>query len=54
MEQSYKVDTIVHRDGNDLWYFWNETQDHEFGPFPTQEKAIDALQEYCQLVLGRE
>jgi len=36
---------------NNEWYFYDETQANEYGPYATKEEAQDALDEYCRLFL---
>jgi hypothetical protein len=47
-----RVDTVVHKHIDESWYFWDEGSTNEYGPYPTQDAAVDALQEYCKLALG--
>lgn len=36
----------VHTDGK--WYFWDESESIEYGPFDTEEIARKELQTYCE------
>lgn len=35
-----------------LWYFWDETWSHTYGPFPTEAEAEAAVKRYCEEFLG--
>lgn len=38
------------RDGK--WYFWDETQANEHGPFDTRKEAIEVCKRYCSAFLN--
>lgn len=37
---------------NGAWYFWDETESWDYGPYQTKELAMAALQQYCKQILG--
>ena len=37
---------------NGLWYFWDETETYEYGPYHSREEANAALTVYCIQLLG--
>lgn len=37
----------VHRHSNDTWWFWDETWMSEYGPYPTEEEANQAVNRYA-------
>jgi hypothetical protein len=38
----------------DRWWFWDEVWAHRVGPFETQEKAQEALKDYCDYLDGKQ
>lgn len=39
---------IVHQNADGKWYFWNETETEELGPFDTEDIATEKLDEYAK------
>jgi hypothetical protein len=37
---------------NGQWWFWDETWSERFGPYDTEEEAVNACNRYAKEVLG--
>ena len=40
------INSTVHEETG-IWYFWDETWAHRYGPYATKKQAIEELQRYC-------
>ena len=40
----------IHCNKDDKWYFWDECWVDEYGPYNTEQEAIDACNDYCKKV----
>lgn len=38
----------VFQAADNKWYFWDETDTHDYGPYDTMEQAMAALVLYCK------
>ncbi|MCX9024685.1 MAG: hypothetical protein OIN85_01150 [Candidatus Methanoperedens sp.] len=41
----------VHQHADGKWFFWDEVQCDEYGPYDTKEECQDKLQLYCDTYL---
>jgi hypothetical protein len=41
----------IHKKGNQ-WYFWDESQLEEFGPYSSREECEQHLYKYCDKILN--
>jgi len=52
MFELYNPNSAKFEDG--MWWFWDEIWANRYGPFETEEEAVDACAEYCRRELGNE
>jgi len=37
----------IFKSADGKWYFWDETETYDYGPYDTEQEAMAALKEYC-------
>jgi hypothetical protein len=45
-------DNHIHQNDDGKWYFWDETEGYEYGPYDTEGIANSNLADYCVLFLS--
>lgn len=38
----------AHQNADGLWYFWDESDAYEIGPYRTKQECVDAMNQYAE------